>query len=116
MAYSRIVETLPPQLVTILLPQTDAGTKRESLTPKLGVSAKEVVTQALSEVLSDPDEGLELRPEATDQLRRSLAAMKAGTRQPRQPGSAKGKLLLLAEDDAHLEDFTNVPIGQREEG
>jgi len=66
---------------------------------------KEVVTQALSEVLSDPDEGLELRPEAADQLRRSLTAMKAGTRQPRQPGSAKGKLLLLAEDEAHLEDF-----------
>ena len=39
---------------------------------------KEVVTQALSEVLGDPDEGLELRPEAADQLRRSLAAMKAG--------------------------------------
>ena len=39
---------------------------------------KEVVTQALPEVLRDPDEGLELRPEAADQLRRSLAAMKAG--------------------------------------
>ena len=26
-------------------------------------------------------------------------------RQPRQPGSAKGKLVLLAEDDEHLEDF-----------
>lgn len=39
---------------------------------------KEVVTQALSEVLGDPDEGLELRPEAADQPRRSLAAMKAG--------------------------------------
>ena len=41
---------------------------------------KEVVTQTLSEVLSDPDEGLELRPEVEDQLRRSLAAMKAGKR------------------------------------
>ena len=39
---------------------------------------KEVVTQALSEVLSDPDECLELRSEAAGQLRRSLAAMKAG--------------------------------------
>lgn len=35
---------------------------------------KEVVTQTLSEVLSDPDEDLELRPEAENQLRRSLAA------------------------------------------
>jgi antitoxin (DNA-binding transcriptional repressor) of toxin-antitoxin stability system len=26
-------------------------------------------------------------------------------RQPRQPGSAKGKLIILAEDDDHLADF-----------
>jgi prevent-host-death family protein len=26
-------------------------------------------------------------------------------RKPRQPGSAKGKLIILTEDDAHLEDF-----------
>lgn len=41
---------------------------------------REVVTQTLSGVLSDPDEGLELRPEAGNQLRRSLAAMKAEKR------------------------------------
>lgn len=51
------------------------------------------------------EEGPELRPEAADQLRRSLAAMNAGPRQPRQPGSAKGKFFLLAEDEGHLEDF-----------
>jgi antitoxin (DNA-binding transcriptional repressor) of toxin-antitoxin stability system len=27
------------------------------------------------------------------------------TRQPRQPGSAKGKLFVHAEDDEHLSDF-----------
>ncbi|MEX2120267.1 MAG: type II toxin-antitoxin system prevent-host-death family antitoxin [Pirellulales bacterium] len=27
------------------------------------------------------------------------------TRQPRQPGSAKGKLIIHSEDDEHLEDF-----------
>ena len=27
------------------------------------------------------------------------------TRKPRQPGSAKGRLVVLAEDDEHLEDF-----------
>lgn len=26
-------------------------------------------------------------------------------RKPRRPGSAKGKLVILTEDDAHLEDF-----------
>jgi prevent-host-death family protein len=26
-------------------------------------------------------------------------------RKPRQPGSAEGKLIILTEDDAHLEDF-----------
>ena len=26
-------------------------------------------------------------------------------RKPRQPGSAKGKLIILAEDEEHLEDF-----------
>jgi hypothetical protein len=41
---------------------------------------REVATQTISEILRDPDEGLELREEAADQLGRSLAAMKAGTR------------------------------------
>jgi antitoxin (DNA-binding transcriptional repressor) of toxin-antitoxin stability system len=27
------------------------------------------------------------------------------TRQPRQPGSAQGKLVILADDDEHLNDF-----------
>jgi hypothetical protein len=26
-------------------------------------------------------------------------------REPRRPGSAKGKLVILTEDDTHLEDF-----------
>ena len=29
----------------------------------------------------------------------------AAARQPRRPGSAKGKLRILAEDEEHLEDF-----------
>lgn len=28
-----------------------------------------------------------------------------GLRQPRRPGSAKGKLTILSDDDEHLEDF-----------
>jgi prevent-host-death family protein len=34
-----------------------------------------------------------------------LVGQKRRLRQPRQPGSAKGKLIIVAEDDEHLEDF-----------
>jgi hypothetical protein len=39
---------------------------------------KEVVTQTILELLGDPDEGLELRDEIKERLRRSLAATQAG--------------------------------------
>lgn len=34
-----------------------------------------------------------------------LVGKRPAARQPRQPGSAKGKLIILAEDEEHLEDF-----------
>jgi prevent-host-death family protein len=34
-----------------------------------------------------------------------LVGQKRRLRKPRQPGSAKGKLIILAEDDEHLKDF-----------
>ena len=34
-----------------------------------------------------------------------LIGQRAAVRQPRQPGSAKGKLIILSEDEEHLEDF-----------
>lgn len=34
-----------------------------------------------------------------------LVGQKAVGRQPRQPGSAKGKLIIRTEDDEHLKDF-----------
>ena len=34
-----------------------------------------------------------------------LIGQRAAGRQPRRPGSAKGKLRILAEDAEHLEDF-----------
>lgn len=34
-----------------------------------------------------------------------LIGQHAAVRQPRQPGSANGKLILLSEDEEHLEDF-----------
>src|SRR5881396_3055292 len=40
-----------------------------------------------------------------------LVAQFQETRKPRQPGSAKGKLVILAEDDAHLEGFDDQYFG-----
>ncbi|MFQ6015689.1 MAG: hypothetical protein ACE5NP_09635 [Anaerolineae bacterium] len=53
---------------------------------------EEVVERKLSEMLGDPDEGLELRPEFEQRLRRSLAYVAAG-----------GKTLSLEELTARLE-------------
>ena len=39
---------------------------------------REVLIQTLSEMLSDPDEGLELRDDFGEKLRRSLATVEAG--------------------------------------
>jgi len=40
---------------------------------------RQVVIQTLTEVLGDPDEGLELRSDMQARIQRSLAAMQAGT-------------------------------------
>ncbi|MBC7223802.1 MAG: hypothetical protein H5T59_05955 [Anaerolineae bacterium] len=39
---------------------------------------REVVMETLCELLGDPDEGLELREDFAEELRRSLAAVEAG--------------------------------------
>ena len=36
-----------------------------------------------------------------------LVSAQHAVRQPRQPGSGQGKLVILVEDEAHLEDFTD---------
>jgi hypothetical protein len=54
---------------------------------------QEAMEQKLSEMLGDPDEGLELRPEIEQRLRRSLAYVAAG-----------GKTLSLEEITAHVKD------------
>jgi hypothetical protein len=41
---------------------------------------REVVIQTLSEVLGDPDEGLELRDDIKVKIQQSLAAVKAGAK------------------------------------
>jgi len=45
LTYPQIRESLTPELVRRLLPQTDAGNIRESPTPKLGVAASHVLTK-----------------------------------------------------------------------
>lgn len=47
-------------------------------TSELRKMVREVVIQTLSEILSDPDEGLELRDEFRVKLRRSLKAFQSG--------------------------------------
>jgi hypothetical protein len=41
---------------------------------------REIVVQALSEALIDPDQGLELREDFVEELQRSLATLRAGAR------------------------------------
>jgi len=53
---------------------------------------EEAIEQKLLEVLGDPDEGLELRPEIEERLRRSLSYVAAG-----------GKTLSLEEITAYAE-------------
>jgi hypothetical protein len=51
---------------------------------------KEVVTQTILEIFGDPDEGLELRDEIQERLRRSLAVTPAGGEtRPAQEVAAK---------------------------
>lgn len=40
-----------------------------------------------------------------DQPVAKLTGQHTPAHQPRQPGSAKGKLIILADDEEHLEDF-----------
>jgi predicted nuclease of restriction endonuclease-like (RecB) superfamily len=60
LTYPQIVETLPPQLAMALPAPTDAGNKRESPTPKLGVAASGVLTTLsfshIAELLQCDDE------------------------------------------------------------
>lgn len=59
----------------------------------------------LAELVSKLVPGEEVVITRDEQPVAKLVGQRTTRRQPRQPGSAKGKLLLLAEDEAHLEDF-----------
>ena len=68
------------------------------------VTVEEVQSQ-LRDLIAGLKPGEELL--ITDQNRTvaRLVAERAHSRQPRQPGSAVGKLVIVSEDDDHLADF-----------
>jgi antitoxin (DNA-binding transcriptional repressor) of toxin-antitoxin stability system len=59
----------------------------------------------LPEIIDKLAPGEELIITRNDQPVAKLVGQQPPTRKPRQPGSAKGKLIILAEDDEHLENF-----------
>jgi prevent-host-death family protein len=61
----------------------------------------------LSEVIDKLTPGEEVIITRNEQPVAKLVGKQQPIRKPRRPGSAKGKLVILAEDDEHLEDFKN---------
>jgi prevent-host-death family protein len=59
----------------------------------------------LSELIDTLAPGEEIMITRNQQPVAKLVGQHPSARQPRRPGSAKGKLVILAEDDEHLEDF-----------
>ena len=59
----------------------------------------------LSEVIDKLAPGEEVIITRNEQPVAKLVGQQRPIRQPRRPGSAKGKLVILAEDDEHLKDF-----------
>jgi antitoxin (DNA-binding transcriptional repressor) of toxin-antitoxin stability system len=68
------------------------------------VSIQEAETK-LSELIHQLKPGDELIITENDRPVAKLIPQTPVNRQPRQPGSAKGKLVIHREDDEHLEDF-----------
>jgi len=59
----------------------------------------------LAELIAGLQPGEELVITQNEQPVARLIAQGREARQPRKPGSAKGKLVILADDDEHLQDF-----------
>ena len=59
----------------------------------------------LAELIAGLQPGEELVITQNEQPVARLIAQGRETRQPRKPGSAKGKLVVLADDEDHLKDF-----------
>jgi prevent-host-death family protein len=59
----------------------------------------------LSELIDKLAPGEEVIITRNEQPVAKLVGQQRPIRKPRRPGSAKGKLVILAEDDEHLQDF-----------
>ena len=59
----------------------------------------------LSELIDKLAPGEEVIITRNEQPVATLVGQQRPIRKPRRPGSAKGKRVILAEDDGHLEDF-----------
>jgi antitoxin (DNA-binding transcriptional repressor) of toxin-antitoxin stability system len=59
----------------------------------------------LRELIAMLQPGEELQITDGERAVARLVAEPSGRRKPRQPGSAIGKLVILADDDEHLKDF-----------
>jgi prevent-host-death family protein len=59
----------------------------------------------LAELIAGLQPGEELVITQNERPVARLIAQRTPARQPREPGSAKGKLTILADDDEHLQDF-----------
>jgi prevent-host-death family protein len=71
----------------------------------MGTITIEEAQAKLSEVIDKLAPGEEVIITRNEQPVAKLVGQQRPKRQPRRPGSAKGKLVILAEDDAHLQDF-----------
>ena len=58
----------------------------------------------LAELIARLQPGEELVITQNEQPVAKLIVQSGGSRQPRRPGSAKGKLIILADDDEHLQE------------
>jgi antitoxin (DNA-binding transcriptional repressor) of toxin-antitoxin stability system len=61
----------------------------------------------LSELIAQLQPGEEVQIFAENRAVARLVAVVPPTRKPREPGSALGTLMILSDDDAHLEDFSD---------
>ena len=59
----------------------------------------------LADLISKLAPGQEIVITKNEQPVATLMGQRTSAHQPRQPGSAKGKLTILADDEEHLEDF-----------
>ncbi len=59
----------------------------------------------LAEIIANLPPGEELLITQDERLIAKLIGQSSCTRHPRKPGSAAGKLIILSEDDDHLDDF-----------